>query len=107
VLLSKSVILVQLSNEVFCRKVTFQPFNHFIRFLLCVAVPCVSLIEILLQMAETPNIHWDHEGHAHTDALHWEGFPHLLWESLQIFGYDVPPRYDGYEFVEAGVPRVG
>jgi hypothetical protein len=56
-------------------------------------------------MAENPNIRWDHEGHAHTNALHWEGFPRLLWESLQIFGYDAPPLYDGYEFVEAGVPR--
>jgi hypothetical protein len=56
-------------------------------------------------MAETPNIHWDREGHAHTNALHWEGFPRLLWESLQIFGYDAPPLYDGHEFVEAGVPR--
>jgi hypothetical protein len=46
-------------------------------------------------MAETPNIHWDREGHAHTNALHWEGFPRLLWESLQIFGYDAPPLYDG------------
>jgi hypothetical protein len=56
-------------------------------------------------MAETPNIHWDREGHAHTNALHWEGFPRLLWESLQIFGYDAPPLYDGHEFVEASVPR--
>jgi hypothetical protein len=56
-------------------------------------------------MAETPNIRWDREGHAHTNALHWEGFSRLLWESLQIFGYDAPPRYDWYEFVEAGVPR--
>jgi hypothetical protein len=56
-------------------------------------------------MAENPNIRWDREGHAHTNALHWEGFPRLLWESLQIFGYDAPPLYDGYEYVEAGVPR--
>ncbi|PVH35014.1 hypothetical protein PAHAL_7G085600 [Panicum hallii] len=56
-------------------------------------------------MAETPNIGWYCEGHAHTNALHWEGFPRLLWESLQIFGYDTPPLYDGYEFEEAGVPR--
>jgi hypothetical protein len=75
VLLSKSVIPAQLSNEVFCRIVAFQPFNHFIRFLFYVAVPCISSIEILLQMAETPNIRWDREGHAHTNALHWEGFP--------------------------------
>jgi hypothetical protein len=66
---------------------------------------CISPFEILLQMAETPNVCWDRQGHAHTNALHWEGFPRLLWESLQIFGYDVPPLYDGHEFVEAGVPR--
>jgi hypothetical protein len=75
---------------------------------------CISPFEILLQMTETPNIRWDRQGHAHTNALqiicisvshHWEGFPRLLWESLQIFGYDVPPLYDGHEFVEAGVPR--
>jgi hypothetical protein len=56
-------------------------------------------------MAETPNICWDREGHAHTNALHWEGFPRLLWESLQIFGYDAPSLYDRHEFVEVGVPR--
>jgi hypothetical protein len=100
-LLSKTVILAQLSNKVFCRIVAFQPFNHFLRFLLRAAVFCILPFEILPQMAETPNIRWDREGHAHTNALHWEGFPRLLWESLQIFGYDTPPRYDGYEFIEA------
>ncbi|PUZ39650.1 hypothetical protein GQ55_9G347700 [Panicum hallii var. hallii] len=56
-------------------------------------------------MAAPSNAFWDQEGHFHTNALHWEGFSRLLWESLQIFGYDTPPLYDGYEFDEAGVPR--
>ncbi|PUZ61066.1 hypothetical protein GQ55_4G240200 [Panicum hallii var. hallii] len=56
-------------------------------------------------MAAPSDAFWDQEGHFHTNALHWEGFPRLLWESLQIFGYDTPPLYDGYEFDEAGVPR--
>jgi hypothetical protein len=41
-------------------------------------------------MAAPPNIFWDHAGHLHTDALHWEGFPHLLWESLRLFFYTEP-----------------
>jgi hypothetical protein len=56
-------------------------------------------------MADFPKIFWDHEGHAHTNALHWEGFPRLLWESLQLFSYTEPPQYDGVEYSEAGVPR--
>jgi hypothetical protein len=45
-------------------------------------------------MVEFPKIFWDHEGHAHTNALHWEGLPHLLWESLQLFCYtDAKKRY--------------
>ncbi|PVH34991.1 hypothetical protein PAHAL_7G082000 [Panicum hallii] len=56
-------------------------------------------------MAEFPKIFWDHEGHAHTNALHWEGFPHLLWESLQLFCYTEPPQYDGVEYSEEGVPQ--
>jgi hypothetical protein len=46
-------------------------------------------------MAELPRFFWDFAGHAHTNALHWEDFPHLLWESLQVFGYTEPPPYDG------------
>jgi hypothetical protein len=65
----------------------------------------ISPFEFLLQMAEFPKIFWDHEGHAHTNALHWEGFPHLLWESLQLFCYTEPPQYDGVEYGEEGVPR--
>jgi hypothetical protein len=56
-------------------------------------------------MAELPRFFWDSAGHAHTNALHWEGFPRLLWESLQVFGYTKPPPYDGVEYDEEGVPR--
>jgi hypothetical protein len=56
-------------------------------------------------MAELPRFFWDSTGHAHTNALHWEGFPRLLWESLHMFGYTEPPPYDGVEYEEEGVPR--
>jgi hypothetical protein len=56
-------------------------------------------------MAAPSNIYWDHEGHLHTNALHWEGFPRLLWESLSLFHYTEPPQYDGVEYREEGVPR--
>jgi hypothetical protein len=52
-------------------------------------------------MVELPRFFWDSAGHAHTNALHWEGFPHLFWESLQVFGYP----YDGVEYDDEGVPR--
>jgi hypothetical protein len=54
-------------------------------------------------MAAPSNAFWDHEGHFHTNALHWEGFPHLLWESLSLFHYTEPPQYDGVEYREEGV----
>jgi hypothetical protein len=60
---------------------------------------------LLSQMAALSNAFWDHEGHFHTNALHWEGFPHLLWESLSLFHYTEPPQYDGVEYREEGVPR--
>jgi hypothetical protein len=56
-------------------------------------------------MADFLKVFWDHKGHAHTNALHWEGFPHLLWESLQLFSYTEPSQYDGVEYSEDGVPR--
>jgi hypothetical protein len=56
-------------------------------------------------MAAPSNIFWDHAGHLHTNALHWEGFPHLLWESLSLFFYTEPPQYDRVEYGEEGVPR--
>jgi hypothetical protein len=55
-------------------------------------------------MAAPSNIFWDHAGHLHTNALHWEGFSHLLWESLSLFFYTEPPQYDGVEYREEGVP---
>jgi hypothetical protein len=51
-------------------------------------------------MAAPPNIFWDPTGHLHTNALHWEGFPCLLWESLRSFGYTDPPQYDAMEYQE-------
>jgi hypothetical protein len=65
----------------------------------------ISPFEFLLQMAAPSNIFWDHAGHLHTNALHWEGFPHLLWESLRLFFYTEPPQYDGVEYREEGVPQ--
>jgi hypothetical protein len=56
-------------------------------------------------MAAPSNIFWDHAGHLHTNALHWEGFPCLLWESLSLFFYTEPPQCDGVEYREEGVPR--
>jgi hypothetical protein len=56
-------------------------------------------------MAAPSNVFWDHARHLHTNALHWEGFPHLLWESLRLFFYTEPPQYDGVEYREEGVPR--
>ncbi|PUZ69600.1 hypothetical protein GQ55_2G123000 [Panicum hallii var. hallii] len=56
-------------------------------------------------MAAPSNAFWDQEGHFHTNALHWEGFPRLLWESLSLFHHTEPPQYDGVEYHEEGVPR--
>ncbi|PVH48065.1 hypothetical protein PAHAL_4G234100 [Panicum hallii] len=56
-------------------------------------------------MAAPSNAFWDQEGRFHTNALHWEGFPRLLWESLSLFHYMEPPQYDGVEYREEGVNR--
>jgi hypothetical protein len=56
-------------------------------------------------MAAPLNIFWDPAGHLHTNALHWEGFPRLLWESLRTFDYTEPPQYDAVEYQEEGVHR--
>jgi hypothetical protein len=42
----------------------------------------ISPFEFLLQMAAPSNVSWDHAGHLHTNGLHWDGFPHLLWDSM-------------------------
>jgi hypothetical protein len=56
-------------------------------------------------MAAPSNVFWDPAGHFHTNALHWEGFPRLLWESLSSFRYTEPPQYDAVEYQEEGVRR--
>jgi hypothetical protein len=56
-------------------------------------------------MATPSNVFWDPAGHLHTNALHWEGFPRLLWESLSSFLYIKPPQYDAMEYQEEGVRR--
>jgi hypothetical protein len=56
-------------------------------------------------MAAPTNTFWDQEGHFHTNGLHWEGFPRLLWESLSMFHYTEPPLYDGVEYREERVAR--
>jgi hypothetical protein len=56
-------------------------------------------------MAAPPNVFWDPEGQLHTNALHVEGFPRLLWESLQSFQYTEPPQYDAVEHLEEGIHR--
>jgi hypothetical protein len=55
-------------------------------------------------MAAPSNVFWDPEGHLHTNALYWEGFPRLLWE-IQSFHYTKPPQYDAIEDLEEGVRR--
>ena len=59
--------------------------------------------EFLFQMADVPGTTLDGAGHAHTNGLHWEGFPRLLWESLQLFCYTEPPLYDCYTYIAEGV----
>jgi hypothetical protein len=56
-------------------------------------------------MAAPSNIFWDPAGHLHTNALHWKGFPHLLWESLHSYCYTEPPQYDAVEYQQEGVHR--
>ena len=41
--------------------------------------------------------------HTHTNGLHWEGFPRLFWESLQLFCYTEPPQYDCFTYTVEGV----
>ena len=40
-----------------------------------------------------------------SDCLTTEGFPQLLWETLQRLGYTEAPMYYGREYVEDGVPK--
>ena len=56
-------------------------------------------------MADLPSIFWDDDGYAHTNWLYWEGFPRILWDTLRIFHYPEPPRYNGRQFSEEGVQK--
>jgi hypothetical protein len=44
------------------------------------------------------------DGTIRTDALHWEGFPRILWETLSEVGYTTPPMYEVVSFWDQGVP---
>jgi hypothetical protein len=47
----------------------------------------------------------DEDGCMHSECLHWEGFPSILWDIMSAAGYPSPPHYVGREFMEMGVTR--
>jgi hypothetical protein len=55
-------------------------------------------------MAQPPIYEIDVDGTIRTDALHWEGFPRILWETLSEVGYVTPPLYEEVSFWDQGVP---
>jgi hypothetical protein len=55
-------------------------------------------------MALPPVYEIDADGTIRTDALHWEGFPRILWETLSEVGYVMSPLYEVVSFWEQGVP---
>jgi hypothetical protein len=55
-------------------------------------------------MAQPPIYEIDVDGTIRTDALHWEGFPRILWETLSEVGYTTPPLYEVVSFWDQGVP---
>ena len=61
--------------------------------------------ECLIQMADVPGTSLVVTGHTHTNGLHWEGFPRLLWESLQLFCYTEPPQYECFMYTVEEVTR--
>jgi hypothetical protein len=56
-------------------------------------------------MAAPAHVVVDERGFTHSECLHWEGFPAILWDLLRTIGYTTPPQYAGYEFEEHGVPH--
>jgi hypothetical protein len=44
------------------------------------------------------------DGTIRTDALHWEGFPRIFWETLSEVGYVTAPLYEVVSFWDQGVP---
>ena len=69
----------------------------------CVLFGDISPFEFLFQMVDVPGTSQDCAGHTHTNGLHWEGFPCLLWESLQLFCYTEMPQYDCFTYTAEGV----
>jgi hypothetical protein len=55
-------------------------------------------------MAQPPVYEIDANGTIHTDALHWEGFPRILWETLSEVGYTMSQLYEVVSFWDQGVP---
>jgi hypothetical protein len=55
-------------------------------------------------MAQPPIYEIEVVGTIRTDALHWEGFPRILWEILSEVGYTTPPLYEVVSFWDQGVP---
>jgi hypothetical protein len=55
-------------------------------------------------MAQPPIYEINADGTIRTDSLHWEGFPHILWETLSEVGYTTPPLYEVVSFWDQGVP---
>jgi hypothetical protein len=46
----------------------------------------------------------DVDGTIRNDALHWEGFPRILWETLSEVGYTTSPLYEVVSFWDQVVP---
>jgi hypothetical protein len=55
-------------------------------------------------MAQPPVYNINADGTIRTDALHWEGFPRILWETLSEVGYTTPLLYEVISFWDQGVP---
>jgi hypothetical protein len=55
-------------------------------------------------MAQPPVYEIDADGTICTDALHWEGFPCILWETFSEVGYTTPLLYEVVSFWDKGVP---
>lgn len=59
-------------------------------------------IFLLSQMVTPAHVQVGADGWARSTCLHRGGFPSLLWDTLQEFGYVEPPEYVGREYIELG-----
>jgi hypothetical protein len=55
-------------------------------------------------MVQPPIYEIDADGTIRTDALHWEGFPRILWETPSEVGYIMSLLYEVVSFWDQGVP---